>query len=154
VETATAGALVALIVLLILAQIVSRKVFGRPLVWSEELCVHAFMAVTMLGGAAATARHSHIRLSLLLDRLPNRTTIERCLDWVAALALAGAVPPAIRLTETVHRIGVLAPATRLPMALIYALAPLALCLFVFHLCAGPETGSAEADDGPAIEGSA
>lgn len=144
VEAALAGLLVAAIVAVVLAQVVCRRVLGRPLVWSEELCTYAFMAAAMLGASAATQRRTHVRLSLLLDRLPRRRGLERALELLLALVFAGLLPGTVTFLLAVHRLGLRSPALGIPMTWVYGLVPLALALWVLHLAvpreAGTETG--------------
>ncbi len=66
-----AGLLFVLMCLLVLAQIVARKL-DDPLVWSEELARYIFIWVSFLGLAIAVRRNSHISIRLLVDALPPR----------------------------------------------------------------------------------
>jgi tripartite ATP-independent transporter DctM subunit len=67
-----AAALTLGITLLLLAGVISRYVFGLPLVWSEEVVSISFIWLTMLGAAIALHRHEHLRLNLFVDMLPER----------------------------------------------------------------------------------
>jgi tripartite ATP-independent transporter DctM subunit len=60
------------ITLLLLAGVISRYVFGLPLVWSEEVVSISFIWLTMLGAAIALHRQEHLRLNLFVDLLPER----------------------------------------------------------------------------------
>jgi tripartite ATP-independent transporter DctM subunit len=57
---------------LLLAGVISRYVFGLPLVWSEEVVSISFIWLTMLGAAIALHRQEHLRLNLFVDMLPDR----------------------------------------------------------------------------------
>ena len=67
---AIAAVLTLLITVLLLAGVISRYVFGYPLVWSEETVSIAFIWLTMLGAAIALDRQEHLRLNLFVDMLP------------------------------------------------------------------------------------
>lgn len=64
------AALMAFIVLLLAVGVVARYVFGSPLFWADELASMAFLWIAMLGAALAVDRNEHLRLNLVVDRLP------------------------------------------------------------------------------------
>ena len=47
--------------LVLLAQVVSRYVFGKPLTWSEELARYMFVWLALLGSAWCGRNHIHVR---------------------------------------------------------------------------------------------
>ncbi|MEY4652767.1 MAG: hypothetical protein RI884_1348 [Pseudomonadota bacterium] len=70
------------VTVLLLAGVISRYVFGKPLVWSDEVVSISFVWLTMLGAAIALHRNEHLRLNLFVDMLPPRPR-----GFVHALAL-------------------------------------------------------------------
>jgi TRAP-type C4-dicarboxylate transport system permease small subunit len=68
-ERAAAGAMLALIVVCIFAQVVSRYAFGRPLVWVEELSTYAFIWGTFLGASAGLKGGRHLKIMSFVSRL-------------------------------------------------------------------------------------
>jgi tripartite ATP-independent transporter DctM subunit len=60
------------ITVLLLVGVISRYVFGRPIIWSDEVVSLSFIWLTMLGAAIAVYRNEHLRLSLFVDMLPER----------------------------------------------------------------------------------
>jgi tripartite ATP-independent transporter DctM subunit len=78
-----AAVLMTVIVVLLLGGVVSRYVFGNPIVWIDEAVALAFVWVAMIGAAIAMHRNEHLRLTLVLDKLPPGTR-----DFVHACALA------------------------------------------------------------------
>jgi TRAP-type C4-dicarboxylate transport system permease small subunit len=79
-ERALAMALVALIVVVITAQVFTRYAFGRPIVWVEDVATFAFIWAVFLGAAVGLKDLRHVRIATFLGRLPVRA---------AALAQAG-----------------------------------------------------------------
>ena len=75
--------LMAFLVLLLFAGVVSRYAFGNPIVWTDEVASIAFIWLAMLGAVIAVYRNEHLRLTLVVDRLP-----ERAREFVHAFALA------------------------------------------------------------------
>jgi tripartite ATP-independent transporter DctM subunit len=69
---AVSAALLLGIIGLLLAAVLSRYVFAKPIVWIDEVVSLSFIWVTMLGAALAMHRNEHLRLTLLVDRLSGR----------------------------------------------------------------------------------
>jgi TRAP-type C4-dicarboxylate transport system permease small subunit len=57
-------------VVCIFAQVVSRYLFGRPLVWVEELSTYAFIWGAFIGAAAGLKQGRHLRIESFVSRLP------------------------------------------------------------------------------------
>src|SRR5580692_632931 len=59
-------------VLVVLAGVISRYGFNRPLTWSDELASILFLWLSMFGAVIALRRGEHMRLSFLVSLLPPR----------------------------------------------------------------------------------
>jgi TRAP-type C4-dicarboxylate transport system permease small subunit len=79
--------MLALIVVCIFAQVVSRYLFGQPLVWVEELSTYAFIWGSFIGAAAGLKQGRHIRIQLFAERLPPAARLSLRLATDAAIAL-------------------------------------------------------------------
>jgi len=64
--------LLALIVVTITLQVVTRYVFGQPLVWVEELATYSFIWSVFLGAAVGLKELRHIRIETFLGRISPR----------------------------------------------------------------------------------
>ena len=80
-------ALLASMVLVTFATVLTRYVFGLPLSYIDQLVPNLFVWLTFLGASAAVKRRAHLGLSLLHDALPARG--RAVLDAVV-LAVTGA----------------------------------------------------------------
>lgn len=60
------------ITVLLLVGVISRYVFGKPIIWSDEVVSISFIWLTMLGAAIAVYRNEHLRLSMFAEMLPPR----------------------------------------------------------------------------------
>ncbi|MGV3570920.1 MAG: TRAP transporter small permease [Ramlibacter sp.] len=77
----------ALVMLASLAlQVVMRYVFGQAQSWTEELAVTCFSWSMLLAIAAGVREGIHVRMDLLVDRLP--APLQRGLDKLVTLAIA------------------------------------------------------------------
>lgn len=70
---AAAAALLLFMVVVACIQVVSRYVLGSPLPWPEELARWSFLWLVMLGCVMATRVGGHIRMAMLVHRLPAST---------------------------------------------------------------------------------
>jgi tripartite ATP-independent transporter DctM subunit len=57
-------------VFLLLANVIARYVFNRPLVWGDELASILFVWLCVLGAVLAMRRNEHMRLTALISRAP------------------------------------------------------------------------------------
>src|SRR5918995_7310052 len=73
VERAAGMFLIALMVVTITVQVVTRYVFGQPLVWVEELATYSFIWSVFLGAALGLKEMRQIRIETFLDRIRVRT---------------------------------------------------------------------------------
>src|SRR5918995_2224489 len=65
--------LIALMVVTITVQVVTRYAFGQPLVWVEELATYSFIWSVFLGAALGLKEMRHIRIETFLDRIGARS---------------------------------------------------------------------------------
>ena len=82
---------------LLLVGVVSRYVFSKPIIWSDEVVSLSFIWLTMLGSAIAVHRNEHLRLTLFVDLMPPQLrAFVRAFALVAVAAvLLALIPPAI-----------------------------------------------------------
>lgn len=65
-------ALMAAMCLDLLAQVISRYVFGKPLTWSEELARYMFVWLALLGSAWCGRGHIHVRMTAVTNFFPPK----------------------------------------------------------------------------------
>ena len=113
---ATAAALILSITVLLLVGVVSRYVFGKAIVWLDEVVSMQFIWAAMIGATIAVYRNEHLRLSVVVDRLP-----ERLREYVHAFALAAMAAVLVALigpafTYAHEEWAILTPALNIPNA--------------------------------------
>ena len=64
-----AGSLVLVEIVVLLAGVIARYVFQKPLVWSDELASMFFLWLSMLGGVVALRRGEHMRMTGIVNRV-------------------------------------------------------------------------------------
>ena len=71
--------------LLMLAQVISRYVFSKPLSFTEETARLVFVWVVFLGAAEALRRGTHVSINLLFKRFPK--TVQRFVSSFNAIVV-------------------------------------------------------------------
>ena len=71
IETLVCEWLLALFVVLLFAQIVSRQLFGYSIAWSEELSTYMFVWFAYLGAVVAAKMSAHNRVTVHMQFLPK-----------------------------------------------------------------------------------
>lgn len=66
------AALMALMVLFLFTQVVTRYALSDPPDWTEELARTVFLYATFVGGALAVARNMHLKIDSAVKLLPSR----------------------------------------------------------------------------------
>ncbi len=132
VERAAACGFLLLTLGLIMVQVVSRYVFNSPFTWTEELARFALIWFTFISAGFVMARRIHIAVDLVASKLGRRGTI--VLDTFALVAVvvtAGVMTVAgVAFASGANRL--LAPATSLPMSLVYSAAAAGFGLIFLH----------------------
>jgi len=79
--------LLAIFVVLLFAQIISRELFNYSFSWSEELATYMFVWFVYFGASYAAKLYAHNRVTFQFNRLPKKVTniIEGIADlfWIA-----------------------------------------------------------------------
>ena len=67
------AALLTFIIAILLIGVIARYVFSSPIIWGDETASIAFLWLAMLGAAIAIDRHEHLRLTVFLNLLGERS---------------------------------------------------------------------------------
>ena len=91
-----AAALVLLETGILLAGVVARYVFNRPLTWSDELASILFLWLAMLGAVIALRRGEHMRLTTIVNGLAprSRAFVETLTGCIVVLFVGALLQPA------------------------------------------------------------
>ncbi len=143
-ETYAAGALVIAVAGVVLLQVLMRYLFAYPNPWSEEVSRYCFIWLSLLGASLAVEHRAHFRFDQVTGKLAphTRRAVEasaRAVVLIFALLLIGTGIALMDLT-----MGERSPALNLPVALVYAAAPVSGILMVIHMLAGGAEEDAEA----------
>ena len=127
------GALVAAMTLDIFVQVLFRYGLQSSLSWSEELARYLFVWVIFIGASVAVRRNQHISMTAIIGLLPDRArtalTIMGLLAFIGFMLLLAWV--SIPLIENARF--TVSSELEIPIAWVYAAAPLGALLCVLHL---------------------
>ena len=85
VERAIGVLLLSTIAISITVQVITRYIFGQPLVWVEELAGYCFLWGVFLGAAVGMKELRHIRIDTFISRLSERPqALWRAVIWAIA----------------------------------------------------------------------
>lgn len=128
-------ACIALMALLVIAQVVLRYVFNDPLTWSEEMARIVFIYLTFLGIGAAYGRRRHMFIDAIIIILPAKMKriVEFSIVGIASAFLVAVIVIAARSMVELNRMEVTTPALEYPMALVYLIIPLGLSALIAQM---------------------
>ena len=122
-------------VLLIFVQVVMRYVFGSSLSWSEELARYLFVWQIWLGVSYSARNMTHLRITLVKDRLSPKA--QKVLELaVTAVWIGFAIFIAAKgmtLVMKVAKFNQLSSALQLPMMYVHLAVPVGCGLMVIRL---------------------
>lgn len=74
------------------ANVVGRYVFGRSILWADEVQIYTMIAFTFLGAVVVTWRRQHLRMDVIANLLPQpMRALLRVLELLLMLTVCGFV---------------------------------------------------------------
>lgn len=130
IETAVLGAGILAIAAISIANVIARNLFGGSLPFAEELSQALMVWVTFAGVGLGARRARHIRMAAFYDQLRGRA---RKASWMAIAACTSLMLGllawlAVRYVGTTFAVGGVTPALRIPLWIVYLIAPAGLAL--------------------------
>ncbi len=135
-ETWAAGGLLTTVAVVVLLQVLMRYLFAYPNPWSEEVSRFCFIWLSLLGASLAVEHRAHFGFHQVTKALapPAKVVVERFAGAVVLLFSLLLIATGIALMGLT--MGERSPALNLPVALVYAAAPVSGVLMVVHLLVG------------------
>lgn len=113
-------------------QIIMRFIFHSPLEWPEELARYLQVFITFLGIGYGIKNSSHVRMTLLTDRLPKKiNAVLECLTSALGI-FCFFVLLKVSIVFLEHQ-NVLSTALQIPMFIVYSIIPVSavICMLYF-----------------------
>ena len=131
--------MMALMIIIIFAQVVTRYVFHNSLFWSEEIGKFIFVWISWIGVSAGMVNHEHIQITIVLDLLKKKGFIhaQKFMELIGNLAwmftsLVILIYGMELITTQMHS-AVVAAATGIPMWIVYLCLPISSVLVCARL---------------------
>jgi TRAP-type C4-dicarboxylate transport system permease small subunit len=108
----------------ILLQVIMRYIFGKPLLWSEEVARYLFVYFSLIGISYAIRENCHIRMVAVVNLLPAKvqTIISIVINLILAVLFLWIAPQSIPFLKT--QMAINATATEIPMFFVYIVLPI------------------------------
>ena len=142
-ETYAVGVLLIAVCDVVLVQVLMRYLFAAPNPWSEEVSRFCFIWLSLLGASLAVAHRSHFRFDRVAERLPPhaRKAVEMFAAATVLLFALALVGTGIALMDLT--MGERSAALNLPVALVYAAAPVSGVFMAIHMLASPTVADSD-----------
>ncbi len=122
-------------VALVFLQVVMRRVFNNSLYWSEELARYLYVWQTWLGVSYAARNGTHLRITILKDRLP--AGMQKILELFVTLVWLGfgifVIYQGMGVVGTIAGFGQKSSALKIPMQFCYASIPVGMFLMCIRI---------------------
>ena len=129
------GILLAIMTIIMSAEVLCRYFLGHSLIWAEELVRYMFIWTIFIGSASCVPLKSHITVDLLAQVLPKKVC--HWMDCIATLVWIGICGwfgyLSASYTVTVFQRGAFSTAMHLPMWIVYLALPLGFLLMLIRL---------------------
>jgi len=124
--------ILAIMLIVITINIITRYLLNSPIFWSEELSRFLFIWFGFLGAAYSLGCQKTIRFTLILDKMsPKAILITNIITNIMLLAMfLVMLYPAIYVIRFKT---ILTPALQVPVYYFYAIFPITLVIMVFHV---------------------
>lgn len=129
------AALLLFVYLFIILYDVGTRNFGRPPVWGQEVVLGLFIWLAWLSTAYAVRTNSHLRFTLLFERLPQRGVYAvYVVEWLLWVAFAGVIFwYSIDITANVMETGTTVVGLPIPVWLFRASIPVGFGLILLRV---------------------
>lgn len=138
VETYLATVALTVFTTLVIFQVIMRYVFNNPSIWSEEIARYALVWFVYLSGSYAVKYQRHVKFNVIVDLIGKKVPLAQriiqlfiFLLWLAFLIFM--LKLSIKMVDRQFITGQLAPASQIPMYLVYLGLPLGLLLMSFRV---------------------
>lgn len=129
------AAILAIQTVLMLAEVIMRRIFGNSIIWSEELVRYLFIWFIFVGSAACIPLHQHVTVDLLVQVLPAKISrwVE-CFTTILWTILSGYVTClTAQYTWSLFQLGNLSTALHVPMWIVNLALPVGFGLMTVRL---------------------
>ena len=119
----------------VLMQVVLRFVFHSAAAWAEETAVYGMIFAVYLGATMATRERAHIRITLLINRLPKSLQLTCVLVadtlWLGFVIFM--IVQTLTYTQLLFNVTYQTPGLGIEQRWVQMFAPMFFCLMLFRI---------------------
>jgi len=131
-DIVVASLTLALLIILTVAGVAWRYVFGQPFTWLEEVQLACMVWIVFAAGGAAFRTGNHVAIEMVVDLMPKK--LQKIVNWmisvVVVLVLAYLFKQSLGFIQVFLRSGRSTPMLDIPYALIYGIAPVSFVVMI------------------------
>ena len=129
----TLAALMAIMLLSVVWQVITRYFLGSPSSFTDELARYLLIWVGVLGGAYASGKHMHLAIDLLPSKLEGKAKMRLQMFiylLIILFVLATFIIGGIRLVYITYTLRQISAAMQIPLAGVYIIIPISGVLII------------------------
>lgn len=128
------GSMMGSMFIMVLANVVTRYLFGNSLVWIEEVSRILMIAICFIGAGLALREGRHVAIEFVIDLIKNEKLNKtiRAINGVIILAFMGFLAY-LGFMYSLETMGQESTVLRWDMGLVYLLIPIGAITFMMHL---------------------
>ncbi|HAW49114.1 MAG TPA: TRAP transporter small permease [Roseovarius sp.] len=116
-------------------EVIRREVFAYSSVWGEEIVRYAFIYLAWIGAAAAVRERAHIRITLLVNRLPRALQVGAVVlaDGLWAGFVIFMIVQTTIYTQLLFNVTYMTPGLGIEQRWVQMIIPMAFALMLFRI---------------------
>ena len=124
---------IAVMGIVLILQVFSRYVLGKPLTWSEELARYIFIWIAFIGASYGVKNHLHIEMEVIFKLLPKKVQLilQVVFNLIAIGCFAYLIPGAILYTT--QQTTIESPILPIPMSYVVISVPIGCVLVILRI---------------------
>lgn len=131
----TLASLMALLVLDVIWQVVTRFILNNPSSFTDELARYLLIWLGLLGAALVSGHRKHLAIDLLSDRLRNPRSQKYLAIFIEAVVLVTSLSIMVfggcKLVYTIWSLGQTSTALQIPLSVVYSIVPFSGLLIAY-----------------------
>ena len=104
-----------IIIACVILQVISRYVFNRPFIWTEEISLFAFCWFSFVGSAACSYEKSHLEVDYFYNRTQSRVKLIMDIAIQILVVILSGIMIYVSIHTMKEQIGIRSIAARLPL---------------------------------------
>lgn len=131
-DIAVASITLAVLIILTVAGVAWRYIFGSPFTWLEEVQLACMVWIVFAAGGAAFRTGNHVAIEMVVDLFPKK--VQKVIEWmisvVVVVVLAYLFVQSLGFIQIFLKSGRSTPMLDIPYSVIYGIAPVSFVVMI------------------------